>query len=419
MGLFDFLTNAGNTIKNKIQNIGQDPFQQYAQNMPALQLPEQNTGAAAPMVQGLQLSPDGSSIQQVDTQPMNTTPAANAGLITRAKSGIQNFNLGDALLGKAANPTDNIGDLNGETISASVSSNPRVGGLFNDLTAGARENFNNRFDTSNLSNNIGSDGRKKGFAYRIGEGLGTLGRFMESPLGRMALTAGIVGATGGSGLEALTYGGQAGVTNQKLRSADQLYRQQLKDNYGFTDDQLNNVRGYVSKDDFNTLATNAYRNRSLQVRQAIAGAQDNTKRANLIMQGLNNGTISPEEAKLHMVNYGITFDDLSKSNASRNADMNEELLPYKKYALQMTPQIALGNLGVAQGRLGLARDEFDYKKNNAGTSAPTKPQILTNPQVRANLVEYKKTKNSKDRQAMNEWFLKETGYTADYLLGEL
>ena len=148
--------------------------------------------------------------------------------------------------------------------------------------------------------------------------------------------------------------------NQQNRTADKLYRGQLK-NYGMSDEDLNNIRGYVGKDDFNTLASNLYKNQALQVRQAIAGAQDNTKRANMIMQGLNNGTITPDEARLHMMNYGITFEDLQKSNASRNADMNEQLLPYKQYALQMSPQIAMGNLAVAQGNLGIRQALLPYQ----------------------------------------------------------
>lgn len=358
------MANLWQNIMNKLG--GKDPFKEYAQNMPALQIPQQQsqddaTGGAAPLVTGLQLSNDGLSLNQVDTPPENKTPMVGDNVFKRAGNGIRNFNLADALLGKQAQATDNVGELDNDTISAGISANPRVGGLFNDLTAGARENFNNSFRGENLFNNQTDDGRQKGFAYRLGEGLGSIGRFLESPAGRGLLVAGAIGATGGDGLSALAYGTSTAMQNQQNRNADNLYRQQLKDNYGYTDEQLNNLRGYVRKDDFTTLANNIYKNQALKVRQDIAGAQDNTKRANMIMQGLNNGTITPDEAKIHMANYGITLDDLQRSNASRNADMNEELLPYKKFALQTAPQIAMGNLGLNQARFAYQQqqDAFD------------------------------------------------------------
>jgi hypothetical protein len=102
--------------------------------------------------------------------------------------------LTERLLGVQATPTDSI-DPN--TMNVTVSNNPRVGGLFNDIASGARENFATGFAAPNLFDDKTKDGRDKGFAYRLGEGLGTLGRIAESPLGRGLITAGIVGATGG------------------------------------------------------------------------------------------------------------------------------------------------------------------------------------------------------------------------------
>lgn len=321
-----------------------------------------NQGSAT--VTGLQLSPDGSVMYEINTPNENKSADMGDGYFKRAKSGIKNFNLSNALFGNQAQATDNVGTQQGEEVvlkdaitgepvaykttnNMTVSSNPRVGGLLNDLIAGADENYNNRFSINNWQNNDLDYGRKKGAAYRIGEGLGSLGR-------ALATWGGDAWIAGSQGLD-------AAMKRQGYRTGDQLYRQQLKDNYGYTDEQLNNLKGYITKDDFTTLANNIYKNQALQVRQAIAGAQDNTKRANMIMQGLNNGTITPDEAKMHMANYGITFEDLQRSNASRNADMNAELLPYKKYALQMAPQIAAGNLGLAQARFAYQQqqDAFD------------------------------------------------------------
>jgi len=178
--------------------------------------------------------------------------------------------LTERLLGVQATPTDSI-DPN--TMNVTVSNNPRVGGLFNDIASGARENFATGFAAPNLLDDKTKDGRDKGFAYRLGEGLGTLGRIAESPLGRGLITAGIVGATGGNGLDMLAYGGQAGALNQRLRYQDRMFRNEMINNaqnslqnspefmmlsdeekqqaLNNVANQVNNVRGYVTNDVYN------------------------------------------------------------------------------------------------------------------------------------------------------------------------
>lgn len=184
--------------------------------------------------------------------------------------------IADALLGKRANPTDNI-DTSGDTINATVSNNPRVGGLFNDIMGGARENYSTGFAANNWDDDYTPDGRRKGLAYRGGELLGTLGRFGESSLGRGLITAGLVGATGGNPLQMLAYGGQAGTLNQKLRYQDKMYRNEMINNAQnslqnspefmmLSDEekqealnnianQVNSMRGYVTDDIYKNFVT--------------------------------------------------------------------------------------------------------------------------------------------------------------------
>ena len=139
-------------------------------------------------------------------------------------------------------------------------------GLFNDISAGAKENFATGFAAPNWEENKTADGRQKGLGYRIGEGLGTFGRFAESPLGRGLLMAGIVGASGGSGLEALAYGGGAGMLNQQNRMKDTMYRRELE-KYGI---DTSGIRGYIGDDTFN---------KYLQSKQL----QDNAEYRNLML----------------------------------------------------------------------------------------------------------------------------------------
>lgn len=184
------------SLKDLLRRNKKDIFQEYADNMQPLQ-------QELPLVQ----LEGGMKAGNPDNLPLP-----------------KRLTLTDRLFGVQAEPTDNI-DTN--TMNVTVSNNPRVGGLFNDIVNGARENFATGFAAPNLLDKQTSDGRDKGFAYRLGEGLGTLGRIAESPLGRGLITAGIVGATGGNGLEALAYGGQAGALNQRLRYQDRMFRNEM------------------------------------------------------------------------------------------------------------------------------------------------------------------------------------------------
>ena len=237
--------------------------------------------------------------------------------------------------------TGQFNTYSGEPLSAGLSATNRQGGLFNDITTGFRENYHNSFDPSNLAP------QNKNFATRLGEGLGTVARFADSPLGRGLLAYGLNNALGydDSGLEGIT----AFVGRQKARTADELYRNNLN-KLGI---DTSNIKGNVTSDVYKNLADFSYKQQSLQAKKDIAEAKDNVSRARMIMSALNNGTITPAEAQLQMANYGVTLNDVQESN-------NTRLLPYKQYAMQVAPQVALGNLGVAQGNLALRQAELPY-----------------------------------------------------------
>lgn len=168
--------------------------------------------------------------------------------------------LGQALIGKQELPIEYVNIKGVDTnspefaenmpvVDIAVTENPRVGGLLNDIRSGAKENFATGFAAPNWEETITPDGRKKGMGYRFGEGLGSLARFADSPLGRGLMMAGVVGAAGGSGLEALAYGGGAGLLNQQNRMKDTMYRNELG-KMGF---DTSGIRGYISDDTFNKI----------------------------------------------------------------------------------------------------------------------------------------------------------------------
>lgn len=116
-------------------------------------------------------------------------------------------------------------------VTSTISENPRVGGALRDVAGGYNENLNNAISLDNFGQNEIPDGRKKGFAYRLGEGLGSISRFAQSPLGRGLIVGGLVGATGGDALPMLAYGAGTTMQNQANRMNDKLYRNELKQTY--------------------------------------------------------------------------------------------------------------------------------------------------------------------------------------------
>lgn len=109
------------------------------------------------------------------------------------------------------------GKFNTYAPSITVSQTPPRGGFLRDLDAGMRENYNNEFSIDNLGNNLTPDGRKKGFAYRLGEGLGTL-------------TRGMAGTTGDAWISGAV-SPEAGLKRQSVRTNNGLYRNELLNNY--------------------------------------------------------------------------------------------------------------------------------------------------------------------------------------------
>ena len=154
--------------------------------------------------------------------------------------------LADALLGQQAPATDDI-EMNdllkgvdtsspyylenmGEeapAVNITASANPRVGGIIPDMLSGYKDNYATGFAAPNWQDNTLPDGRNKGFAYRLGEGLGTVGRIVDSPLGRGLLAAGLNSALGYD--NSLQEGLTAAVGRQNAQTADKIYRQQLAD----------------------------------------------------------------------------------------------------------------------------------------------------------------------------------------------
>lgn len=139
-----------------------------------------------------------------------------------------------------------------------------------DVANGFQENAQNPFQIANLEAQKMANGQNKGVAYHLGEGLGTFGRIMNSPVGKTLLTAGIVGATGGNPTQAMSYGLQAGLGNYNNIQQDRMNRQLLQANgintNGITG-YLNNDMAKAYTDNYNKLNNSWYRTGKLTLDQ--------------------------------------------------------------------------------------------------------------------------------------------------------
>lgn len=119
-------------------------------------------------------------------------------------------------------------------------------GLLPDLVSGFRENYTQGFDVNNLVP------QNKGLATKIGEGLGTLARFYDKPIGRFAAAAGLSALTGG--VNPMNEGITAYVGRQNNLTQDNVYRNQLKQ-MGMSEEDVNAIPGIVNSDIFKTITS--------------------------------------------------------------------------------------------------------------------------------------------------------------------
>lgn len=218
-----------------------------------------------PQIKPVQMREDGNMYeieQPIEKKPTLMQRAVNVG--NNAQEAINNIGskLGNYLLGEQDITTaqdEPIKDENGNLIpSNTISATPRRGGVLRDIAEGYRENRNTPFSIDNL-------GGRKTFANRIGEAVGSVSRFADSPLGRGLIMAGIVGATGGGALPALTFGATSGFGNKQVRLADELYRNALE-NRGIN---TSNIKGFIKENTFKNLLEDQQLKDNAEYRNAL------------------------------------------------------------------------------------------------------------------------------------------------------
>ena len=325
MSWLDFIGNLGTNIKEGLGGVANKV--RYAN---------------APQIQPLQMAENGG----IDAQKSLELALA------------QPKSLKDRLLGRTVSL--DIESNNPETNEIEVNRISKYQpGLLNDIRSGAKENFATGFAAPNWEQNITPDGRKKGLGYRFGEGLGSFARFAESPLGRGLIMAGIVGASGGSGLEALGYGAGAGLGNQQARMKDKIYRNSLieqgqnslRNTAGFAEltpeeqqaefdriaNQVNSYRGYLGDDTY---------------KQVLAGMQlrDNAEYRNALLKGQRleqNALLAQKQAELQHKKVSEAADRALKNRELNIKEMQVLNEGKKQKGEYESPKIILGQIDKA------------------------------------------------------------------------
>lgn len=199
-------------------------------------------------------------------------------------------------------------------------------GILQDMAEGYKENRNNAFSLDNLEN------KNKNFATRIGEAAGSLARFAESPAGRALLVGGIVGATGGDGLQALTYGAQTGMLNQNNRLADQLYRDDLA-KQGI---DTSNLKGYMNDNAYQNMLRSKQLQDNAAYRQMYYDTMLQNHQDDLEFKKMQAEYNRQEKAAERANQNYWKGQELGLGYAKLNADKQDKL--YKEYEKELEKQ---------------------------------------------------------------------------------
>lgn len=246
----------------------------------------------------------------------------------------------------------------------------RQGGLINDFVSGYEENRNNRFNTNNLVPNA-----DKGFATRIGEGLGTLARFQNTPLGKGVLAGGLTLALGGGIAPALALGTLANVGRKHSETADTVYRNQLKQ-LGMSDDEVNNIGGLVTKDIFEGV-TSGMRlgNQRMTFGQL---AQFDEEVAQMVA---NNPTLANQFIPINYARdvYGRKRDlaTTKMEDIKTRSEQNQEKINQGWARIKYLSEKENLNQAEKEEYLRLRNELLKVKIANEGTPRPTKPEKST------------------------------------------
>ena len=164
-------------------------------------------------------------------------PVKTANLELRLKQASTPLTTNERLFGR--DMTQDYQIINPETGQAQMATlTNHKPGFFEDLSRGYKENSTQGFNVNNLA-----PAENKGLATRLGEGLGTIERFANSPLGRGLIAYGLSNAMGDT--NPLEQAFTAGVGRQANMTRDKAYRQNMQQ-MGYSQEEIDSIPGIVN-----------------------------------------------------------------------------------------------------------------------------------------------------------------------------
>jgi hypothetical protein len=246
-------------------------------------------------------------------------------------------------------------------LQTGTATTPRQGGFFNDLAQGYKENTSQDFDVQNWLP------QEKSFGTRLGEGLGSVTRFADSPLVRGLIAYGLSKSVGDD--NPLKQGIIAGVGRQTNITKDKAYRQGLI-NMGVDEAQVNAIPGIVSDDIFKNMSAARqaqlmidYRNDMLKAQQEQNNIMNKIREASLEEDIKRNAfNQNMDLAKLGIEREKLKQGGENKPKFSEIASLRKEFtaLPPVKNATEITRQYNNVYSLYAQYKQGkLGKNAFD------------------------------------------------------------
>ena len=157
-----------------------------------------------------------------------------------------------------------LGEFNKPMVVAGINNAPREGGLIQ----GYKQGYNLNYD--NPTNTVGT---------RIGQALGSIGRFADSSLGRGLIAYGLSNAMGDT--NPLEQAFTAGVGRQTAVTKDKAYRQNLKQmarQLEMDESEIDNIRGNITDEMYENMISSMKQIEDTKYRQMYLGRQlENTK----------------------------------------------------------------------------------------------------------------------------------------------
>ena len=263
------------------------------------------------------------------------------------------------------------GEFNKPIMVAGVNNVPREGGLIQGYKQGYNLNYDNPTKT------VGT---------RIGQGLGTLGRFADSPLGRGLIAYGLSNAMGDT--NPLEQAFTAGVGRQNNMTRDKAYRQGLI-NMGVDEAQVNAIPGIVTDDIFKNYTLANYRNNMTNYRNLKLDKDTYLKQQQNIYKMLDLGVIDSKEATRQMLALNEEYD---RQNPIKMQEGNKTVQGNKRLDIMKERNDIIRQLGGERNdiTLELGRERNNISQQNADTYAKNtgKRKIEETDEYRQDLADY-------------------------------